>query len=415
MKTNTRWLPLFSTNFFGVFNFYFLKTLICVVAVKWVSNQHGTDSMIVSLVSGLSVLPFLFFSPLAGRLAKNRQKKNIIVTIRMLEFLLFMIVCTTFYFQNIYGAMVCICILALFSTLSSPSKYGLIRDIGGDEGISFGTGTLEMFTFFGALLAPLLAFLVAGQFNFFLMSGVFLSVSAISWISIKQLKVSESEPMTNDKDTINPLKFFFTSYRWAGTINGLNLIILGLASFWMVGNFIQMNLLIHCPRTLGMSINETNIVFTSAALGIGIGSYVTGVLSRGKVELGFTPLGGIGMIITLCLIYFFRPEHIVAFTSLIFLSSFFCGVYMVPLSSYVQKSIEGRLQSDMIAYANFAHFLLILISAGLFGIITKYFGTYTVFLALIIIMLLMNLTMVKYVPNMFNRFLKVIGISKSNN
>jgi MFS family permease len=400
MQITNKWLPLFITNFLGVFNNNFFKTLICLLAIKWVASDNA--SLIVSLASGLYVLSYIFFSPLAGRLAKTKHKKRIIVVSRMFEFSLFVIGSIGFYIENVYIVMATIFLLGLISTLFSPAKYGLIRDIGGNEGLSFGTGTLEMFTFFGALLGPLLATIISDHYNFYLMSFLFLILSIASFVSISRLKVVESEPMSKCDDTIIPFVFEYRTFLFALSMKGLNLIILGLASFWMIGSFLQMNLLVHCPKTLGMTNTQTGYVLTASAVGIGLGSYLAGIFSRGKIELGLTPLGGLGMTITLLALYLLQPTGII-FGFLIFLTAMFCGIYMVPLSASVQSSVEGRKQGDMIAYSNFVVFLLIFISAALFGVITKYFGTNAIFIALVCLILIMTLAMVKYVPTMFTR------------
>ncbi len=409
MKLTTKWIPLFSSNFLGVFNNNFFKTLICLLAIHWVAK--GNESLIVSLASGLYVLSYIFFSPLAGRLSKTMYKKKIMIIARFVELFLILIGSLGFYIESVYMVMACIFLLGLVSTLFSPSKYGLIRDIGGNEGISFGTGTLEMFTFFGALLGPLLATIVSDHYNFYVMSALFLLISLSSLFSIWRLKVHESEPVKKSEEPIIPFVFEYKAFKFASTIKGLNLIILGLSSFWMVGSFLQMNLLVHCPKTLGMTNTQTGYVLTVSAMGIGLGSFLAGLISKGKVELGLTPIGGFGMSITLLILFFLQPTGIL-FGFLIFLTAMFCGIYMVPLSASVQNSVEGRKQGDMIAYSNFMIFLLIFISAAFFALITKHFGTNAIFIFLVILIMTMSILMIKYVPNMFSRFKNLLKISK---
>ena len=407
MNSKTKWIPLFASNFLGVFNNNFFKTLICLLAINWVAK--GNESLIVSLASGLYVLSYIFFSPLAGRLSKTMYKKKIMIAARIAELILVIIGSFGFYIESVYMVMACIFLLGLVSTLFSPSKYGLIRDIGGSEGISFGTGTLEMFTFFGAILGPLLATIVSDHYNFYMMAGLFVIISLISLFAISRLKVSESEPMKKSDDTIIPFMFEYKAFKYAATMKGLNLIILGLSSFWMVGSFLQMNLLVHCPQTLDMTNTQTGYVLTASAVGIGLGSFLAGIISKGKIELGLTPIGGLGMTISLLVLYFLQPTGIL-FGFMIFLTALFCGIYMVPLSASVQNSVEGRKQGDMLAYSNFLIFLLIFISAALFAVITKHFGTNSIFIFLVILIFTMSLLMIKYVPNMLVRFKGLLKI-----
>jgi acyl-[acyl-carrier-protein]-phospholipid O-acyltransferase/long-chain-fatty-acid--[acyl-carrier-protein] ligase len=404
MMFKNKWAPLFSTNFLGVFNNNFFQTMIFLLAIQWVAK--GSDTWIVPLGSALYVVSYIFFSPFAGRLAKMHHKKSIIIVSRLFEFMFFVTGSIGFYIHSVFIVMVCMFFLGLISTLFSPAKYGLIRDIGGNEGISFGTGTLEMFTFFGALLGPLVATIISDHYNVWLMSGMFLTFSLLSLYSIWSLKVEESEPMKEVSDTVNPIRFVINSFKWAETIKGMNWVILGLASFWMIGSFLRMTIIRHCPEALGMTNTQMGIVLSMAALGIGLGSYTAGIISRGKVELGLTPIGGAGMTIILLLLYILQPAG-VPFTLLIFLTAFFCGIYMVPLSAFVQSSVEGRKQGDMIAYSNFAIFLFIFIAAGIFGVLVKYFSTNAIFIFLVIYLLCIIPLMLKNVGKMYDR-LKIL-------
>ena len=409
MKPNTRWIPLFSTSFLGVFNANYFKFLIITVGVNWLAKDSGNHSFIVSVASGLFFVSYIFFSPLAGKLAKTMYKKKIIIYIRISQFPIYFLGCLGFFLESLPIVFVCMFLIGLTSTLYSPAKYSLIRDIGGNEGISFGTGTLEMLTFFGNILGPLVASVIADHYNFWLLSGIMIVVSVLSFLKIKLLKVDESEPLKNVTETINPVKFLIQSYKWARTLNGMNLIVVGLGFFWMIDAMLQMNLVVHCPEVLKMSNTQMSIVMSIALVGIGMGSYLAGVISRGKVELLLTPLGGFGMVLSLLLMYIIKPTDIYYFSTLTFFAALFSGIYMVPLSAYIQTKIEGRKQSDMIAYSNFVTFLLLFIASGLFGVIADQLGTNFIFLFLMILMFIITIILMKFVPEVRNRVSNFIG------
>ena len=413
MKPNTRWIPLFSTSFLGVFNANYLKLLIITIGVNWMASKDpGNHSLIVSLASGLFFVSYIFFSPLAGKLAKTMYKKKIVIYARVFQFPVYLTGCLGFYLQNLYVVFTCLFLIGLISTLYSPAKYGLIRDIGGNEGISFGTGTLEMLTFFGNILGPLVASVIADHYNFWLLSGILITVSVLGYIMIKLLKVEESEPLKNVTETINPFKFLIHSFKWAGTFKGMNLIVLGLGFFWMIDAMLQMNLFVHCPDVLKLTNTEMSLVMTIALVGIGLGSYISGVISRGKVQLLLTPVGGLGMGLSLLLMILFKPTDVIVFSTLTFFIAMFSGVYMVPLSAYIQTKIEGRKQSDMIAYSNFTTFLLLFIASGLFGVIADQLGTSAVFIFLLLCAVTITLVLIRFVPEIKDRVLSVFKNNK---
>jgi acyl-[acyl-carrier-protein]-phospholipid O-acyltransferase/long-chain-fatty-acid--[acyl-carrier-protein] ligase len=356
--------------------------------------------LIVSLASGLYVAPYLLFSPIGGRLAKTHRKSAIMFWSKVFELPFFILSCVGFMLHSLYIVLFCIFAVGLISTLFSPSKYGLIRDIGGDEGISFGTGTLEMFTFFGVLLAMFIAGIIADHYTYLVFSSIVVGLSLIQIVISKKLsKIEEAKTIEVKNDTLNPIKFVVQSFKWGKTITHSNLIILGLATFWMLGSLITMNLMTHCNNVLKMTKTETGIVTIISSIGIGLGSYITGVLSQRKVNLGFTPIGAFGMMLCFASLYVFDPRGI-NFSVTIFITSFFCGMYMVPLSSWVQHSVEGRLQGDMLAYSNFVIFLLIVISAVLFSPAVELVGTNGVWLLMFVIVLSVLLVMMFNVKEM---------------
>ena len=389
MGKSRQWMPLFSTNFLGVLNNNYLKTLIIFLSISLLRQTNL--ELIITLASGLYVLPYIFFSPIGGRLAKSHNKSQIMFLSKCWEFIIFIVACFGFIIHNIYIGLFCVFAVGLISTLFSPSKYGLIRDIGGNEGISFGTGLLEMFTFLGVLIGTFVASLVADHYSFILFAGILLGASLLQlWTSFSLRVVKEDHTMEIQHDTLNPYSFFIQSFRWAKTIKNANLIIYGLAIFWMIGNFVLMNLMAHCGKVMHMTKTEIGILMDISGIGIGLGSMLTGFLSNHKVQLKFSPIGGFGMVISLLSLYFFKQSGI-SFTILIFFVSFFSGMYMVPLSAWVQHSVEGRLQGDMLAYSNFVIFLLILVSAALYSTFVQIFGTNAVWLLLALIILFMQI------------------------
>lgn len=197
-----------------------------------------------------------------------------------------------------------ILLMGLQSALFSPSKYGLIRDIGGEEGISFGSGAMEMFAFVGILTGTLMAAFLSESVDVRSVRVLF-GVALFGWLASLTIRANESEPMRESHETLNPVKFVKDMFLRAKAFKGLNLIVVGLATFWFIGAMIQMVLIVYCRSDLGMSDSETGIVMSLAAIGIGSGCYLAGVLSRHDVELGLVPCGGITTGLVLLTIFIF--------------------------------------------------------------------------------------------------------------
>lgn len=132
MAKRKNWFSLFFTNYLGVLNDNFLKTLACFICIAWVGKEN--ESMVVTLASAALVIPYLLFSPLAGRLAKIYKKRKIVVWAKFAEMLIMVVAAAGFLTHSTGLVLSSILLMGLQSALFSPSKYGLIRDIGVKRG-----------------------------------------------------------------------------------------------------------------------------------------------------------------------------------------------------------------------------------------------------------------------------------------
>src|ERR1035437_9256464 len=100
-----KWTPLFLSNFLGVYNDNFVKNCIIFIAVGWAMPRWMTQSQLISMVSASLVVPYLFLSPLAGRLAVIYSKKEVFRVCKLLEIPVLVLACVGFYFQWVMMAV----------------------------------------------------------------------------------------------------------------------------------------------------------------------------------------------------------------------------------------------------------------------------------------------------------------------
>ncbi|MCW3806329.1 MFS transporter [Plebeiibacterium marinum] len=402
-----KWFPLFSTNFAGVLNDNLLKTLIGFVCVVWIGGEH--KATLVSAAAALLVLPYIFLSPLSGKLAKEHPKALIIQWAKFSEILIMVIAITGFFMQNVYVVLFAMFLMGLQSCLYSPSKYGIIRDIGGKELISFGTGAMEMITFVAVLLGTFFGGLLSDADQYFnnpkmgtiIIAACMMFLAIIGWITSMGIHPKESQPEDDSEDTLNPFLFPIRWFKWCKKIIGLNYIVLSLSVFWLIGSLIQMNLYIYCEEYLNLSNTATGTIMALVAIGIGAGCYAAGVISNHKVKTILVPIGGLGMIICMLIIYIFSPK-VTVFTITIISFAFFAGLFKIPLNAFMQDRVKGRELGPVIAYNNQMVFVAILFSAGLFKLIEGTFNSKMVFLAVLVITVFITII----------AFLKIPGAGK---
>ncbi|MCH8331209.1 MAG: MFS transporter, partial [Bacteroidetes bacterium] len=410
MKTlalNNRWTPLFVTQFLGVLNDNFLKNLICFVGIYWLAEDQ--QSLMISIATALLVLPYILFSPLAGSIAKRYSKKRTVEIAKFLEIPIMLVAVVGFGIHSIHTVMAALFLMGLQSAIYSPSKYGLIRDIGGKEGISFGTGTMELFSFTAMLLGALFAGYISDQQSLMhlKLSVVTLGLATAGWLSSRRIKAVEHPPQNDKQESYNPVTFLIRSFQWSKRIKGLNAVMLALGTFWLMASMLQMNLLVYLPQSLGFSNTQTGLTMALVAIGIGLGCWVAGLLSFKRVELGIAPIGALGMSVCITMLVIMQASTMMVI-GLLFLSSFFSGFFKVPLSSWIQDRVEGRKLGDILAYNNLTVFLFILISSILFAIVQPIFGSMAIFMSIAVISWVMFTIMLVRLPAWIVRFIALL-------
>ena len=98
-----RFLPLFITQFFGAFNDNVFKNAFLIWFTYDISSKLNMDAqLMVTIASGLFVLPFFLFSALAGQIADKFEKSKITHIIKIAEIVIMAFSFIGFYFENIY-------------------------------------------------------------------------------------------------------------------------------------------------------------------------------------------------------------------------------------------------------------------------------------------------------------------------
>jgi MFS family permease len=367
----SKWTPLFLSNFLGVFNDNFLKNCIIFIAVGWAMPKWMTQSQLISIVSASLVIPYLFLSPLAGRLAVIYSKKKVFRICKLLEIPVLALACVAFYFQWVMVAVSAVLVMGILSCLYSPSKYSLIRDIGGEEGVSYGSGVFEMMAFLGVLVGTIFASVVSDHSNNYLIFGILIGLAVLGYLVTSTIHARELPEENEDSGNLNPIRFAVYAYRFASMHKHVNSAILGAATFWLIGGMLQMNLVIHTRHIYHSSNSTTGVVMACAAIGIALGCWVAGRISGKKVMKGLILIGILGMSLFLAVLTFFQLPFLI-YIACVFGAAFMGGIFQIPCLSIIQNSNLGRKLGDIIGYLNMLTFTLISFGAVLFSA-TTYF------------------------------------------
>jgi acyl-[acyl-carrier-protein]-phospholipid O-acyltransferase/long-chain-fatty-acid--[acyl-carrier-protein] ligase len=167
-----------------------------------------------------------------------------------------------------------------------------------------------------------------------------------------------------------------------------------------------MNLIVYGTRLMGLDEAACGRFQVVIALGIGLGSFVAGKLSRGKVELGLVPLGALGLVAFSADLGFAygSPHRVIADLLLVGLSG---GFFAVPLQAFIQQRSPAGQRGRVISTGNFLSFTAILIaSAAMWALDAKFhLNPAQVFLVAAAMSAVVAFELLKRLPDFFLRLL----------
>ena len=210
--------------------------------------------------------------------------------------------------------------MAVQSALFSPCKYGIIPEIVPKSKISHCNGIITATTYLAIILGTFLAsFLTEITYkNFVLAGSICVGVAFLGLFAC--LGIEKTKPQAEKKkvstrfisDIIQTLK------RARKRRYLLTTLIFG-AYFLFMGSYTQLNIIPFTLQSLHLSEVQGGYLFLMTAIGIGIGSYLAGRLSRNEVELGFVPLAALGMMIAFFGLHLFAAHFFVVVLLLVLL------------------------------------------------------------------------------------------------
>ena len=403
MKPNKTFLPLYVTNFFGTLNDNFLKTLASFTVIGWISDER-VKSLAMGVTAGALVLPYILCSPLADRLTAVWAKSRIVRLAKWAELPIMVVAIAGFLFQSPWLVIGAVLLMGLQSSLYSPAKYALVRDIGGEARISTGMGGMEGVSFLGVLMGTVAGAIVADHANLAIevprrlasdvttylivdLRTVLLLVFAALGL-VASYTIRAKEELNRSLHAINPVRYIRRAYRMAERYHGLNAVIFTLSVFWWGAAMLQMGLLVYGKSEVGLGLDatRTGMLLCGAAVGIVAGQVVAGFVDRRRFLLGATLLTGWVAAALLAVLYF-APLSPKWFGVVLGLLAFDLGFFKLPLDAEIQKVVKGPKLNTMLAYFNQVSFLFMLAASGCYALVSWALGPKAFLLLLAVVFL----------------------------
>jgi acyl-[acyl-carrier-protein]-phospholipid O-acyltransferase/long-chain-fatty-acid--[acyl-carrier-protein] ligase len=354
----------------GAFNDNAFKTFIALLAVSLSPARAPT---LIAVAGGLFVLPFLLFSTVAGDAADRWPKSRLLAIFKAVEPVLLLLAVPALAARSVPALLALLFLMGVHSAFFGPIKFAILPELVSEADLSSANGLVQMTSFGAIVLGTAAAADMVHRFRD--RPGV--AAAALVAVGIAGFLAALAVPATPAAQPDRPLKLDVVS-RTAANLRDLarlpnvNLATYASAFFWFVGALFQMNLIVYGTRLMGLDESTIGNFQVILALGIGLGSYVAGRMSRGRVEQGLVPLGAIGLVVfSLDLGFAYGSPHRVMADLL--MAGVSGGFFAVPLAAYIQQRSPVDERGRIIATGNFLSFAGIAIaSAALWALDAKF-------------------------------------------
>ena len=356
---------LIVTQFQGAFNDNALKFLVIYLVVErnFASSVRG---QLILLIGALFALPFIFFSLTGGYFADRYSKRTVTIGTKYFEIGVMVFALAGLALANLPMQAAAVFLISTQGALFGPSKYGLLPELLPEKKLSWGNGIIELGTFLAAITATMAAGFFADAFRGRqAWSGIILLGCTLFGLatSFGISRIPAADP--KKKFRANPFAELTDQMRVIRTDRILGWAIAGNTYLFFLAALLQFVIIIYGHDVL--RVNDRQISFLQAAIGIGIGvgSLAAGYLSGGKIEYGLIPLGAMGVTIFGFLVA--RPGLGIHDVQLdLALLGFFGGFFAVPLGALIQHRPPPEQKGGVIAVANLLSFVGIFLAAGMY-------------------------------------------------
>lgn len=393
------------TQFLGSLNDNIFKLAMAYLLIHALGAEKA--SSILSAAGAIFVIPFLVFSSAAGVLADRFSKQNMIMIMKAIEIGIMFLALFAFAFKSPWASFTLLFFLATHSAMFGPSKYAIIPEIVPEEAVSKANGLITSFTYLAIILGTFLAsFLteVTHQ-NFVLVAGCCLLVAIIGFICSFGIKKTPAQG-SKKKISFFFLKEIYDTLVFCRKKEHLLVSILGSAFFLFAGAFTQLNIIPFAIQSLHLSAIAGGYLFLATALGIALGSFIGGKISKKHVEPGLSCLAGVFLaLLFLCIDLF--SSHLIPVVICLILLGFSGGIFIVPLDSFTQMNSTDEKRGQVIAACNFLSFLGVLLASFALYFFSQVIGLSSAhgFAAMAAVTFLVSLFMIFRLSDLFLSFL----------
>ena len=430
-----RFFPLFAAQFLGAFHDNLFKNALVVLMLYGAvsgAEAIGVDTKIlVTLATGIFILPFILFSALGGQYADKYQKDQVIRVVKLVEIAVAVLGAVSLLSGSVILSFVTLFALGAQSAFFGPSKYSILPQhlredelIGGNALLATGTflailtGTIVGAAFVtmtgGVIVISILLCVVAGA-GYFASRSIPEAPASAPDLKINYNIVSE---------TYRILHHLFTHRRSVIEAS------MGVAWFWFLGGMFLSQLPNFTKDVLGATNDVFTLFMALFSIGVAAGGLLNNRLLGGRVAAVYVPLAALGITVFSIDLYFAgngyqggTAENMISLGA--FMSTFggwrimvditliaiFAGLYVVPLNTIIQHDTPEDIRSRILAGSAILNSIFVVASSVLSAILLSIgFGVTGLFLVFALANMFVAFYICQLLPDYLMKTIMQIGL-----
>src|SRR5271170_2697583 len=289
---------LIATQFQGAFSDNALKWLVSFLILESSISRERRDFLFILVVPLVFAIPFVAFSIPGGFFADRFSKRRVTIWTKVLELVTMGLATYALAVNRLDIAAVALFFLCTQGAIFGPSKYGLLPELLPTSRLSWGNGVIELWTLLAAIGGTLAGAFLAHHFRgrqewsgFLLLSLSLLGL--LTSLGISRVPAADAARRYH----WNWAKQFFEEIRRMRQDAVLWVAVIANTFFWFLGAILLLNIVLYATDILQVDETRSSYLLAALSLGIGAGSYIAGLASGRKIEMGMILPGMSGIIL----------------------------------------------------------------------------------------------------------------------
>ena len=336
---------------------------------------EGTELMVLTaIINALILLPFVFlFSP-SGFINDKYAKVKVVQVLSFSAIIITILITISYYLGYFEVAFFATLLLAAQSALYSPAKYGLIKEMFGEEHLVRANSLVQSITIIAILLG---AVIYSVFFEYFLPAGIsdkseiLQYIAPIGFILIFSsiLDFFLSLKLVNTQEEKKEERFSLSKYLRGQYFKKNNILIkrkkdifhsvIGLGILWAIsqtvvavfGQFLKSSLQIENTIVV-------NLLLVVMGGGVVVGSIIVSRLFKNRIQMGIVPVGSFGLFLSLLVIVNLNDLYMMGV--MFFFYGISTSLIVVPLNSIIQFNSSRIHLGRILATSNFYQNMMML-------------------------------------------------------